>query len=225
MELYTIFLILHIVGGTIGLLSGTINIIRRKGDKYHRLAGKFFFYGMLTAGVFSFALSILHPNYFLFIVGVFTIYMVLTGERYLHLRGLASGQKPKITDWTLTILMLVAGAAFVVFGIYNLFRKEPFSIPFIVFGILGLRMVSVDYQNYTGKSPLKNAWLVTHLQRMTGAYIAALTAFLSVNVTVLPPFIIFILPTVLLFPVIYKWTKKFQVKKKDDTSAVIVPGE
>ena len=214
MEPYIIFLVLHIIAGTIGLLAGTINIIRKKGDKSHRLIGKFFLYGMLSAGFLSFALSIIHPNYFLFIVGVFTVYMVGTGERYLFLRKLDSNQKPKMIDWTLTIFMLIAGLAFIVFGIYNLINKDPFSMVFIVFGIIGLRMVFTDFKNYTGKTNIQNTWLVTHLQRMTGAYIAALTAFLAVNIKFIPQYIIFLLPTALLVPLIFKWTKKYQIMKK-----------
>ena len=86
--LFQIFLVLHITGGAVGLLSGTINIIRKKGDKKHKLVGKFFLYGMLLAGFSALVLSVLHPNYFLFIVGVFTLYMTGTGERYLYLKKL-----------------------------------------------------------------------------------------------------------------------------------------
>ena len=84
--LFKTFLALHILGGATGLITGTINMVRKKGDKRHKQAGKIFLYAMLTAGVSSLVLSVLHSNYFLFIVGVFTIYLVSTGERYLFLK-------------------------------------------------------------------------------------------------------------------------------------------
>ncbi len=92
--LFNTFLILHILGGSIGLLTGTINLARKKGDKNHKQIGKIFAYSMLTAGFSAFVLSILHHNYFLFMVGIFTIYLVGTGYRYIYLKMLGSNQKP-----------------------------------------------------------------------------------------------------------------------------------
>lgn len=219
MDLYKTILLIHIIAGTIGLLSGTVNIIRKKGDKFHRFIGKFFFYSMLTVGFSAFALSILHPNYFLFIVGVFTVYMVSTGFRYLALKELASNQKVKPIDWILTILMLLFGLLFVGFGIFILLTRQSFGIVFMVFGFIALLMVKADIKNYNGKTEFKNAWLLVHLQRMTGAYIAALTAFLVVNFPggILPNYLFFVpwlLPTAILTPLIFKWSKKHLVKRK-----------
>ena len=92
--LFKTFLALHIIGGTIGLFAGTINLVRIKGDKKHKLTGKIFTYAMLTAGFSSFALSIIHPNYFLFMVGVFTAYLVGTGNRYIYLKLLGARPTP-----------------------------------------------------------------------------------------------------------------------------------
>lgn len=211
---FKIFLVIHIIAGTIGLLSGTINIIAKKGDKRHRLVGKFFLYSMLTVGVSAFVLSTLHKNYFLFIVGVFTFYMAATGDRYLSLKGLNSGQKSKLIDWLLTIFMLLFGLAFIVFGIYHLTRSNTFGIVFIVFGFIGLRMVASDIKNYNGKSESANYWLTAHLQRMIGAYIAALTAFLVVNSKyfegLIPGYVIWLLPTVIFVPLIVKWSREYE---------------
>lgn len=209
---FNIFLALHIAGGGIGLLSGTINIIRKKGDKAHKLAGKFFLYGMLTAGFSALILSVMHPNYFLFIVGVFTIYMVSTGERYLFLKKLLHGQQPIILDWILAGAMLLFGLAFIAFGIRLFAGGEKFGMVFIVFGCISLRFVYTDWQNFTGKATTKNYWLLAHLQRMTGAYIASLTAFLVVN-KLLPGILVWLLPTVIFTPLISIWTRKYMVKK------------
>jgi len=85
---FTIFLVLHIIGGSVGLLTGSINLVMRKGDRKHKMVGRVFVYSMLTAGLSALILSVVHPNYFLFMVGVFTIYMVGTGNRYIYLRML-----------------------------------------------------------------------------------------------------------------------------------------
>jgi hypothetical protein len=210
--LFKILLLLHIFGGGVGLLSGTINIIRKKGDKKHKLTGKFFLYGMMLSGVSALALSVMHPNYFLFIVGIFTLYMVSTGERYLFLKQLLNGQSPIFLDWILAGSMLVFGIAFIVFGIKIYLQQEKFGLVFLVFGYISLRFVYSDWQNYTGKAKHKNYWLLAHLQRMTGAYIASLTAFLVVN-KLLPRIIIWLLPTILLTPLIFIWSRKYSIHK------------
>jgi uncharacterized membrane protein len=39
---FTILLVIHIISGSIGLLTGTVNLIRKKGDKSHKRTGLFF---------------------------------------------------------------------------------------------------------------------------------------------------------------------------------------
>ncbi|MBS1489762.1 MAG: DUF2306 domain-containing protein [Bacteroidetes bacterium] len=216
--IFTIFLILHISGGSVGLFTGTINLIRKKGDKKHKLVGRFFVYGMLTAGISALMLSIMHPNYFLFIVGIFTIYLTGTGTRYLRMKMLGSNQRPKTIDWAITITMLLTGLLFIGLGIKHLIASNNFGIVFMVFGALGVRLVKTDFKNYKGQASAKNYWLLAHLQRMTGAYIASATAFLVVNAKYFPELIpsifYWLLPTVILFPLIVSWTKKYKVENK-----------
>jgi len=214
--LFTIFLVLHITGGAIGLITGTINILKKKGGKSHILVGKLFIYGMATAGFSALVLSIMHPNYFLFIVGIFTLYMISTGTRYIRKQMLGLEQKPGLIDWMITISMLIVGIAFIAIGIILLIKSNNFGIVFIVFGALSLRFVQSDFKNYKGNSAIKNYWLLAHFQRMTGAYIASLTAFLLVNIKYspieIPATIIWLLPTIILFPVISRWNRKYEVK-------------
>ena len=103
----------------------------KKGDKRHKLLGSVYFYALLTASAFAIPMSYLHPNYFLFIVSVFTIYMLLTGKRYLQKKSTINVTK---TDWLLTILMAIFGTAFIGFGIVHIIKSNFFGIVFIVFG-------------------------------------------------------------------------------------------
>ncbi len=213
---FKIFLLLHILGGSVGLLTGILNIIQKKGDKKHRLIGKIFYFSMLTAGFSSLILAYLHPNYFLFMVGVFTLYMVGSGDRYLKHRN-TNNNEIQILDWAISILMLLAGLFFIGMGAFNLFKSNFFGLVFIVFGGLGLFFVNQDFKNFRGKSSIQNYWLIGHLQRMTGGFIAAFTAFLVVNSENLPNqipgFVYWLLPTFLLAPLISKWSRKFKIKK------------
>jgi uncharacterized membrane protein len=213
--LFKILLTLHIIGGTVGLTCGFINMIRKKGDKTHKLVGKGFLYGMLTAGFMSFALSILHPNPFLFMVGILTIFLVGTGQRYLSLKNLDKGQKPLMVDWALSLMMLVGGIAFVGIGINHLIQGDTFGIVFTVFGLLGLRNVFKDFNIYQGKISVKNYWLIEHIGRMSGGFIASVTAVLVVNgkyFSFIPDVLLWLLPTIVITPLIVSWVRKYRVK-------------
>ncbi len=216
--LFKILLTIHIIGGVTGLICGTINIIRKKGDKTHKLVGKGFLYGMLTAGSVSFILSILHPNMFLFMVGVLSVYSVGSGQRYLSLKELNKGQKPLLIDYALSVFMLIASVLFIGFGINNLIKGENFGIVFIVFGVLGLRNVHKDFNNFRGNVKFGNYWLIEHISRVTGGFIASVTATIVVNARYfpfIPDALLWLLPTILIVPLTIYWSKKYAVKIKN----------
>ncbi len=209
MNLFNTLLVFHIAGGSIGLLTGSIVMMLKKGDKNHVRLGNIYFYSLLLSAIVSFPMSYLHSNWFLFIVGVFTSYMLLTGKSYLDKRTSA---EVKVTDWILAGTMLLFGLGFLGIGLLNVFKGVYFGIVLIVFGGISLSFVLQDWANFTGRARVKNFWLTTHLQRMIGSYIASATAFIVVNNHVIPGVIAWLLPTIVLTPLIGIWTKKYMVK-------------
>lgn len=206
MELFKILLYIHISGGLISLIAGTAVVILKKADKTHAKLGRIFYYGLLVASLVSLPMAFLHPNYFLFIVGIFSSYMILSGRRYLKIKSISD---IKWQDKLLALTMFVFGSAFIVFGIYNLINNYTFGIVFLVFGFVSLRFVFQDYKNFNGESKFKNFGLVTHIQRMTGGFIASVTAFTVVNINFSPAFIIWLLPSAVIVPFIIIWGKKW----------------
>lgn len=217
MTLFKLVLSIHIISGGLGLLSGTVNIIRRKGDLIHARVGKVFFLSMLSTGISSLGLAQMHPNYFLFIVGIFTIYMTATGQRSLALKQIANGAKAKPIDWLLTGAMLLVALGFLGMGIYRITNGDNFGIVLMVFGGIALLMCKADFNHYRDMSPLKNAWMPIHIQRMIGAYISALTAFLVLNLhgDYIPGFVAWLLPTALLVPFIVRWSRQYSKLKRE----------
>jgi uncharacterized membrane protein len=203
MDLFKPLLIIHIIGGSLSLVLGTVVLMIKKGTARHKLLGRIFYYAMLIAAIVSMPMSYLHPNYFLFIIGVFTSFMLLSGRRYMVNKG-----KPEWQDWLLTSLMLVLAMAFIGFGGYHMIRGDSFGLVFLVFGSVSLLFVYHDWTNFTGRSKISNYYLTTHLQRMLGSYIASVTAFLVVNNTILPPMIAWLLPTAAVTPLIVTWSRK-----------------
>ena len=208
MNLFTLLLIFHIAAGGISLLTGSIVMLLKKGDKAHRTIGKIYFYSLLLASIVSFPMAYLHPNWFLFIIGVFTSYMLLTGNRYIQRKNI---EQVSIYDWILAITMLIFGLGFVTTGISQIYHGTYFGIVLLVFGLISIAFVAQDWQNFKGNSAIKNFGLTTHLQRMIGSYIASATAFLVVNNTILPGVIAWLLPTVILTPLIFWWTKRYMI--------------
>ncbi|TAE56862.1 MAG: hypothetical protein EAZ89_04330 [Bacteroidetes bacterium] len=210
MDAFTLLLTIHIVCGSASLLLGLLILLLKKGDKRHKLLGKIYFSCMLSAALVALPMCFLHPNYFLFIIGIFTTYMLLTGKRYLKKKKISD---VTYVDWLLTGTMLLFGIAFIVFGGIKIIQSNYFGIVFLLFGSIGILFVYQDTQNFRGGSTYVNYWLTTHIQRMSASYIATVTAFLVVNNRILPGVIAWLLPTVLITPLIVIWTRKHMRKR------------
>jgi len=211
--------ILHVALGTIALVAGTAVLFVKKGDKTHRKLGNIFSYSMQLAGFTALILAIIHPNIFLFIVGIFSIYLVGTGNRhiYLKLKGDVKA-KPHWLDWSLTILMLVSGIIFIGYGGYLIAKGASFAIVLLLFGLIGLSGVRQDFKYYRGLEKDRMYWLRIHIARMTGGYIAGSTAFLVNNIKHLPAlhgFIYWLFPTLLIVPLMIKWLRKYTPQKEN----------
>lgn len=211
MDVFKTLLIAHILTGSISLLLGLYILTSKKGNSIHKKLGKAYFFSMLTNSLVAIPMTYLHPSYFLFLISIFTIYMLFTGLRYLNKKKLSD---VNYLDWALTGVMLLFAITFIVLGAINIVKGNYFGTVFIVFGAIGLLFSYQDWLNFKGKSNIKNYFLTTHIQRMTGSYIAATTAFLVVNNTFLPSIVAWLLPTIAIAPLIVIWTKKYKLEKK-----------
>lgn len=217
-KLYEVLLLIHIVAGFTGLVSGLLNMSMKKGGKAHQIVGRFFVAGMMTSSMIALVMASIKTNYFLFVVGVFTIYLVGTGNRYIYLKLLGKSQKPKIIDWVLTVGMFLMGIAFIVLGTTLLKNdNNSFGIVPIVFAFIGFGSVREDISNYRGRIKNKQFWLKAHISRMSGGFIAAATAFLTVNSMKIPleipNFVYWLIPTIIITPLITLWQRKLRLSK------------
>jgi uncharacterized membrane protein len=213
-SVFKTILVLHIVSGLSGLVTGTINLAARKGGKRHRTVGRIFHWSMVLTGFSSLILAYIHPNDFLFVIGAFTLYMVLTGTRYIK-QGNSGVYAAGSVDYLITGSMLLCAVAFVMIGLMRIGAGFNLGWVLIVFSVVAFRFVRTDFVNYTGKSRIRNFWLPAHIQRMSGAYIASLTAFLVVNhkyFSFVPVILLWLLPTIVITPLIIKWSRRNQVR-------------
>ena len=69
---------LHIGGGALGLVSGTVAILAPKGGRIHRAAGAVFFIAMTVMATFAIYLGFVIPDRVNIFIGAFTFYLVAT---------------------------------------------------------------------------------------------------------------------------------------------------
>jgi hypothetical protein len=102
---YSPVLIVHICGGTLGLLSGTAAMSFRKGSPRHVLAGKVFVASMLTMGVFAVCLAITRHQPNNIGGGILTVYLI--GTAWLTARR--RDRETSRFDWVVLLIPLALG--------------------------------------------------------------------------------------------------------------------
>ncbi len=207
-NLYSILLTLHIATGSLALLTGTVNMFRQKGGEKHRKMGRLYVRCMMATGVSALVMAQLKPNPFLFIVGVFTIYLVGTANRYIQ----PAPKEPLLIDWVYTLGMFVFATIFMIWGAHSILHQESMGWVMLTFGGIGWYSVYKDFINYKGRNPERKHRLFTHIGRMIGGYTATLTAVLVVNgdrIPVdVPEFVLWLSPTLVLTPLSVYWIRQ-----------------
>ena len=65
-----------------------------------------------------------------------------------------------------------------------------------------------DFKSYRNKSAIGKQRIARHLTNMLAGTIAVITAVLVTNVNIEPVFILWILPTIIITPIIFWWNTK-----------------
>lgn len=219
-QFFTIFITLHAIAGGISLIAGTISVIAKKGGKLHKKSGKVFFYGMMVAGLSGIGASVIpnHYNPFLFVVGLFSVYLVLSGYRALGFTRVRDRKSLRL-DIGLAWAMLIIGLAMIGFGLFIALEKHKIidlttiGIILIVFGLIGGLNGYNDLRVFRDLKTLRKKAIRMHIGKITGGYIAAFTAFLVVN-DVLPSIMSWLLPTAFGLIFITYWQRKVSPKSK-----------
>jgi len=207
-------LYLHAISGGIALISGIVAVATKKGSKPHVKSGNIYFWSMLSVIVTGLIVGYFRNNIFLQAIAIFSFYMAFTGKRFLRNKKEVT---PKPIDWVVGVLSALVGLSMLGFGIYFLIKIGFRSaVPMLlVFGFLLSWMTLEDLKRLYHKQFVKGAWLLKHISRMGGSFIATSTAFLLVNTSVEPVWIMWLLPTFIGTPMIVlsirSWTKKLKL--------------
>jgi uncharacterized membrane protein len=208
-------LVIHIIAGSTALLTGLLALfLKKKRNGYHGKVGLVFHYAMVAVSISAFAMAIIKLNYFLFVVGVFSLYLTFAGYRSIKImkgerkEGLIDGLGMALSAF----LMVAITYQFLTTTVFN---TTGFSTVILIFDAILAVLLLLDLKIFNKNKPLtKNQWLIRHITRMVPAYIATVTAFLVVNVSYQYPVVIWLAPTLLFVPVIVYNTRKYRVKKR-----------
>jgi uncharacterized membrane protein len=178
MDTFATYLIyIHATLGSIAFLAGFIAIITKKGGNYHKKSGIVFYYTMLFSAISALIIAVLpkHESPFLFTIGLFSSYFIITGYRALRFKK----PNPSLTlDKIIAACMILTGI--VMIG-YPLLMNGKFNIVLTVFGTIGIVFAIRDLLLFKNAKRLRNSWLKLHIGKMLGGYISAVTAFIVVN--------------------------------------------
>lgn len=171
-------LILHIVGGTAGLLSGIAAISARKGAWLHRAAGVVFFVSMLLMSAMGAWMAVGLQQWNNVIAGLFTFYLVATAWMTVRRKESTTG-----TFEIVAMLVALGGALAILYlGVQALgsTKPQPVNAPlpayFVLAGIFGLA-AALDLKVILRGGIAGVPRIARHLWRMCFAFFIASGSF------------------------------------------------
>ena len=202
-----ILIYIHAAFGGIALLAGLVSIIAKKVKNIHRKSGLIFFYSMMLSGIIAMIVAVLpnHESPFLFAVGIFSLYFVLTGNRALNFKRKKTDLK---IDKLISIIMITTGVLMILLPII---LTKSINIVLVVYAIVGIIFSVSDLILFRNPERLRKGWLKLHLGKMLGGYISATTAFVVVN-EFFPSFYGWFIPGIVGGFVIAYWMRKMNKK-------------
>jgi uncharacterized membrane protein len=178
---YSPILLVHIAGGTVGLLSGTAALLFRKGSPRHALAGRIFVVAMLTMASLAVYLAVVRHQPSNIGGGIFTFYLI--GTAWLTARR-GDGATRRY-DWVVLLIPLALGTLTWMNGI-AIVRSgvaSPDGVPVGMTFFMGsviLLAAAGDVRMLVGGGVVGARRIARHLWRMCfGLFIAAGSFFMG----------------------------------------------
>jgi uncharacterized membrane protein len=206
--------VIHILAGSLGLLSGYIALFSAKGAVLHRRSGMVFVYAMLTmcvAGTSIAAIRNVAPtlnipaalltSYFV-ITSLTTVRPVERGARALAIALMILGLGVGLTDLTL--------------GVQSFQKPGPETFGFMLFGMFGTLGAAGDFRVIRSGALKGASRIARHLWRMTFAlFIAAMSFFIGQAKVIpkairIPPLLALPVLVVLVSLLYWMWRVRFK---------------
>jgi hypothetical protein len=210
---------LHIGGGTVALVTGTLAAFTTKGGRLHRRAGNIFFAAMIVMAVFAIWLAVLMPGQlFNTVIGTFTLYLVATAWLTVQRKEGTSGLAEKILLAVIAILFAPFGllAFQLALGLEPFIRsavpfKGPVLVAVYVFAAVTALAAIADARVILAGGISGMPRIARHLWRMLGGLtLAAGSAFTNGIIRLVPhdwhvPLGLYFIPQLCVFALLVFW--------------------
>lgn len=208
-------LVVHVAAGALALVAGAGAIATEKGGRRHVRAGRTYVLGMAVVVVTALPLSAVEADYFLFAIAVFSGYLVLTGYRVLSRKRPTPGEAAPV-DWAAHLTMIAFGLAMLALGAADVMAGDDLGWALATFGGIGLVLAGREVRSIRTPADDPRAWFFEHIVFMGAGYIATVTAAVTVNLTMLPPLVRWLGPTLVGTPAIVLTTVKYRRQFESD---------
>jgi uncharacterized membrane protein len=207
----------HILGGTVALVSMVGPMVTVKGGRAHRLWGRAYVAGMAVVVLSAWALSAVRiaggdagsGPWFLSMVGLLAGASTWSGWRVRAEKGRTEPHRDPLDRGVMGLLTAV--------GLASVGRGAMYGdVLFLAFGSLCVFLGSQELRAMAAVPTSKWDWWYRHMGSMLAACIGTTTAFLVVNTNNLPPlqalpaWFVWLLPTFIGVPGLLVWTARWK---------------
>ncbi|KGP89855.1 membrane protein [Pontibacillus chungwhensis BH030062] len=225
MDMFTLFLIAHLIGGFSSLLLLWIPLLTKKGGKWHNRVGWLFVYGMSLVSVSAVGMASIRifvqpdttPERMQFSIFLLFIATLSAVSAYYGIRVLKFKKKEprhrQPLDLAASALLFLAGLGCVVYGMIIGNSLITF------FPLLGVFLGAGQLRYWLKPMTTKKSWIVEHITGMLTCSISTVTAFTVFGAPRLigvdsSHILLWFLPTIIFLPLIFWFTNKYGAVKK-----------
>jgi len=217
--MYKAIIFIHVLAGTTALISGLFAMFTKKGGNTHTKSGLIYKYAMYVTCLLAISATIIKFQSFFLAVGLFSFYLVFSGDRAIKLWQLKSAYQISKKDHIINYFFLAISLYMVGWPIIKMIISGSLYVSVLaIFGFIMLINVIKDFKNYRNEAlfqPKQKYWLLRHIGMMGGSYISAFTAFAVNNIAIEANYIIWLAPTLVGTFFIIKatraWKKKLRI--------------
>jgi uncharacterized membrane protein len=210
-------LLIHIFAAVVGLLSGALAMLFRKGSGLHGAAGTVFFVSMLTMSASAvYVATFERPIAINVVAGLLTFYLVATAWwAARHREG-----KIGFFDIGALLFVLIVGVLSFSFGAEGKKDGIPAGV-FFFFGIIAFGCALTDIRMLKRGGLIGTQRIARHLWRMSSALLIALMSFVPGNARLLSDSVrqsgLVYLPHFLLIGAMIYWRVRVRRRKHQNT--------
>ncbi len=197
---HSLLLVFHIAAGSVSLLTAGVALVTAKGGRWHVGAGRVYAGGMTLVFVTAIPLAILANSTFLFLIALFSFYLVFAGWRFARNRR----RRAHPVDWIAVAVIATTGLCMWGYAAILGLNGSGQWVTLALFGGIAIALGAAD-ANFHRTQPRGQRRVARHLTNMMAGTIATITAVTVVNVNMEPVWVPWILPTIVITPLITWW--------------------